>query len=431
MIKNYGTKYLIFKISFFILCLGTLCDTMLFTNLNIGFFHINIETPKTAIVLYILCFLLITDHKFANVFTRFDKKIIFFVLFIFLSALLSSFFSPVREKAFKTLLNYTTYFVCLLITLKIINQFKDAGNYILKSFLFINFLLVISCILDFYVPPFNQFLIENFGHNELKHSFFKINGVMILRPSGLTSDTNLAAFSIAAALMLIVLNYDKFKNKFIVWAYILLSGFAFGMLSSRSAQIIILLSGFLFIIFKKVNYKTVLQVVVIFFAVQLATPQTLARINRLFDKEAIEEEATFGRAMIWNGAWLAFQENKIIGLGPGVFFNKSIEYISRTIEKSKFDTLEKTQYNPHNIFLVFLAEQGIIGTIIFLSLLIFLINYFIKEKKYLSLIFLLSVLIVSSLSNYAPFYKYYLIVCIIIYCLDKQDYKLKENAIVA
>ena len=429
MIKGHKTKYLLFQITFFILCLGTLCDTMLFTNLNLVIFNINIETPKTAIIIYIICFLFITNYKFTDVFTGFDKKVITFIILIFISALISSYFSPVKEKAFKTLFNYISYFICLLITLKSINQFREAGNFILKSFLLINLFLAVSCILDFYLPSFNQFLIENFGHNELKHSFFKINGVMILRPSGFTSDTNLTAFSIAAALLLLILNYDNFKNKIILWVFIVISGFAFGMLSSRSAQIMILLSSLMFVIFKKVNFKTVLSTVVIFFIVQLFTPQTIARFQQIFDKEAIEEEATFGRTMIWRGAWLAFQENKIIGLGPGVFFNKSIEYIGRTMDKEKFDTLEKYGYNPHNIFLVFLTEQGIIGSVVFLSMIIFLFFHFISKKKYLSLIFLIGVLLVSSLSNYAPFFKYYLIVCIIIYCLDKQNYLIRESSV--
>ncbi|MBS1493089.1 MAG: O-antigen ligase family protein [Bacteroidetes bacterium] len=429
MIKNYDTKYLLFKISFILLCVGTLCDTMLFTNLNFGFFHINIETPKTVLLIYIGVFFLITDYKFSDAFDKIYKKFVLFVILIFLSALLSSVMSTEKEKAFKTLFNYLSYFVCLLITLKHLKQFNQAGNFILKSFLVINFLLAVSCILDFYIQQFNQFLIDHFGHNELKHSFFKMNGEMILRPSGLTSDTNLTAFSIAVSLVLVILNYSKFKNKILIWVFILCSGFAFGMLSSRSAQIIILLSGILFIIFKKVNYKTILQIVIVFFVVQLATPQTIARIQQFFSKEAMEEEATYGRSMIWRGAWLAFQENKVIGLGPGVFFNKSIDYISRTMDKAKFDTLEKSQYNPHNIFLVFLSEQGIIGAIIFLSLLIFLLNYFVRQKKYLSLIFLLCILIVSSLSNYAPYFKYYLIICLVIYSLDKQNYQLKENAV--
>jgi len=431
MIKSAKTKYLLFRISFLILCLGTLCDTVLFTHLNLGFFYVNVETPKTAVIIYIVTFFLISDFKLEGAFSRLDKKFLVFILLILLSALLSSFFSLVKEKAFKTLLNYLTYFICLLMTIKNINQFNEAGSFILKSFLFLNCLLAVSCLLDFYVPLFNQFLIDNFGHNELKHSAFKINGVLILRPSGLTSDTNLTAFSIAVSMLLVVLNYDRFKNKVLIWSFILISGFAFGMLSSRSAQVIILLSGVLFIIFRQVNYKTVLQIILIFFAVQLITPQTIARIKQVFDKEAQEEEATYGRMMIWRGAWLAFQENKVIGLGPGVFFNKSIDYISRMIEKEKFDVLEKYSYNPHNIFLVFLAEQGITGAVLFLILLIFLLSTFIKQRKYLSLAFFLSVLIVSSLSNYAPFFKYYLVICIIIYCLDKQEYKITENAVEA
>lgn len=429
MIKSYPIRLLLFKFSFVVLCLGTLCDTMLFSNLNLGFFHINIETPKTAAIIYLTTFILITDFKFANIFSGFDKKTILLLTLLLFCCLLSSFFSVEKEKAFKTLFNFTTYFLCLIITIRNVQDFKEAGNFIFKTFLIFNFVLAASCILDFYIPAFNKFLMANFGHNELKHSFFKYNGEMILRPSGLTSDTNLTAFSIAIALLLIIANYSFFENKIFIWLNVLASGFAFGMLSSRSAQIIIILSAILFIAFKLTNFKTVLKITAVFFLIQLGTVQTQARIMQMFDKEALNEEATYGRTMIWRGAWLAFNENKIYGVGPGVFFNKSIDYISRTMDKNLFDTLEKTSYNPHNIFLVFLSEEGIIGGVVFLSLLIFLAYSFISKKKYLSLIFLVSVLIVSSLSNYAPYFKYYLLICIIIYALDKQNFRLNGGEV--
>lgn len=429
MIKNYNTKVLLFKFSFLLLCLGAMFDTKLFTNVSFGLYHADIDSPKLAILIYVIVFFLITDYDFKNMFTRFDKKFVGITMLILGSALISTMFSPAKSVAFKTLTNYTAYFICLLITIKNLKQFKECTSFVFYSFFFLNLILAISCILDFYSPEFNRFLIASFGHPEAKHSFFEINGIIIARPSGLLTDTNLTGFSIALTLILIVLNYRFVKNKIFVWAFIILGGYAFGMLSSRSAQIIILFSGVMFIIFRKVNYKIVLKILLVFFAVQIATPQTLIRIQQMFNKKNIEEEAKLGRIMIWRAAWGAFNEHKIIGLGPGVFFDQSLTYIGKTVgeDKEAFDKMERYGVNPHNIFLVFLSEQGILGFILFAALLIFLFFTFVKEKKYISLTIFLGLFIVSNLSNYAPYFKYYLVMCIVIYSLEKSNFQIEET----
>ncbi len=427
MIKNYDTKYLIFKISFFVLCLGTLADTMLFVDVNLGLFTINFETPKIALLIYIMMFFIISDFKFSEIFSRFDWKIILLLFLLLLSAALSVYFSGERKTSFKIFLNYASYFVCFLITLYYANYFKESRSFIIKCFFALNLILVISCLLDYYIPSFNQFLISNFGHAELKHSFFEANGIKYLRPSGLLSETNLTGLSIGLSLLLIIINYSKIFNKAFCYGYILLSGYAFGMLGSRSTSIMIALCSLMFIIFKRADYKTVLKIILIFFAVQLLTPQTRIRLEQAFDKERIKEESAIGRSMIWKGAAAAFKENPVTGLGPGMFFFNSLHYIDKTVaDRESFDKMEKNMSNPHNIFLAFASEQGVIGLILFLSLLGLITLYFIKEKKLISFSIFIGLIFVSSLSSYAPYFKYYLILCIIAYVLSKNEFALRE-----
>lgn len=431
MIKNLGLKIKLFRASFVILCLGAMCDSKLLVNVNFGLYRADLDSPKLAMLIYVITFLFITDFNFKNVFSRFDKKVVSILILILVSAFVSTILSPAKGVAFKTLTNYAAYFVMLLITIKNLKQFQDSTNFIFYTFFWLNFILAISCILDFYSPAFNQILMAYFNHPEAKHSFLEINGVIIARPPGFLTDTNLTGFSLALTLILIVLNYKNIKNKIFVWAFVLIGGYAFGMLSSRSAQIIIIFSGVMFIVFKKVNYKTVLKILLVFFAVQIATPQTIIRLQEMFNPKKIDEEARMGRTMIWRAAWQAFKENKIIGIGPGVFFNESLKYIEQTIgeDRESFLKLERYGVNPHNIFLVYLSEQGIIGFTLFAMLLIFLFWTFIKEKKFISLTVLISLLIVSNLSNYAPFFKFFMVICIVIYCLEKSEFQLKLQSV--
>jgi len=428
MVKNYETKYLIFKISFFLLCLGTLADTMLITDVNMGLFWVNLETPKIALIIYIVSFLIVSDFKFSKIFSDFDRKFTLLVFLILISGLISVYFSDERKASFKILLNYLSYFVCFLISLYYSNYFKEARNFIVKTFLAVNFILILSCLADYYLPSFNQFLINNFGHAELKHSFFEANGIKYLRPSGFLSETNLTGLSIALSLLILIINYSNIRNKILLYGYVLFSGYTFGMLGSRSTSIMILICSVLFLIFKKVDYKTVLKILLVFFLVQVFTPQTRIRLVQMFDKERIEEEAAIGRFMIWKGAVKAFEEHPVTGLGPGIFFFKSLYYIDKTVtDRESFDRMEKNMANPHNILLAFASEQGVIGILLFIALLIFVFFNLIKKKKYFSLSIFLGIMFASGLSSYAPYFKYYLILCIIVYTLSQSEFYLEKT----
>jgi oligosaccharide repeat unit polymerase len=407
-----------------------MADTMLFVDVNLGLFLINFETPKISLIFYIITFFLISDFKFTRTFLDFDWKIVSLLILLLLSAFISVYFNVERKTSFKTFLNYSSYFICFIITLYYASFFKEARNFIIKSFFVVNGILVISCLLDFYVPSFNLFLINNFGHSEIKHSFFEANGIKYLRPSGLLSETNLTGLSISLSLLLIIINYSKISNKALCYSYILLSGFAFGMLGSRSASIMIILCSLLLIFLRKVNYKTVLKVLAVFFLVQLLTPQTRIRIEQMFDKERIEEEASIGRFMIWKGAVAAFKENPLMGLGPGMFFFNSLHYIEKTVtDRESFEKMEKNMSNPHNIFLAMASEQGVIGLLLFMSLLMFILISFFKDNKPVSLSIFVGLVFVSALSSYAPYFKYYLILCIITYVLSKNEFALKEERV--
>jgi len=51
----------------------------------------------------------------------------------------------------------------------------------------------------------------------------------------------------------------------------------------------------------------------------------------------------------------------------------------------------------------------------------------IKARLKNALAVILSIILVSSLSNYAPYYKYFLLICIIYYINIRNDLKLSLN----
>ena len=120
----------------------------------------------------------------------------------------------------------------------------------------------------------------------------------------------------------------------------------------------------------------------------------------------------------------------MIGIGTGVFFAESIDYLKEVWDESShgdFWSYERYRLNPHNIFLSMLSEEGIIGFIIFVILIIYYLRLLAQQKKYIALTIMIALLIVSSLSNYAPYYKYYMVLCIALYVCAKQEMKVMSN----
>jgi len=73
----------------------------------------------------------------------------------------------------------------------------------------------------------------------------------------------------------------------------------------------------------------------------------------------IQKESSFdARIVIWQEAWEVFKANPILGIGPGTFGNYFPPYPELGVPQ------------PHNIFLAFLLQTGIIGFIGFIWLLI-------------------------------------------------------------
>ena len=79
--------------------------------------------------------------------------------------------------------------------------------------------------------------------------------------------------------------------------------------------------------------------------------------------------------------------------------------------------IEEYDVNPHSIFLAILSEYGIIGFVIFLVFLIFIFHHLIRNKLWTSILFVSGLLFVSSVSGYVPYYKYYLLICIVFFIL--------------
>jgi hypothetical protein len=120
-----------------------------------------------------------------------------------------------------------------------------------------------------------------------------------------------------------------------------------------------------------------------------------------------------------------------------VFFKLSDVLIARVNNEISSEKLQAEIYNPgretieginpHNIFFTMQIEHGIAGTVLFILLVTYILIFLVKTKKFTALLFVLVTLFVSTLSNYAPYYKYYLLMCIILFVSLRNDMMIIGN----
>lgn len=435
------TAYNIFRVIWVYLLISNIADLRLHTDIDLlPFIHLS-EIPFIKYAPFVLAaFLLIPFNVMWNALNRkYIRSILILTAVLILISLVSSFYSAFPETGLRTTSRFFFYYVLLIAAITAAYYFEGASDFMIKSLVYINVFVIAGSLLDYYVPAFHNLLVAHFDRPETKHSVLRIGDEVFMRPMGFLTDTNLTAFSIGLAMLLLLLNHKHF-NRVFIYVFFAAGSYASGMLASRASFIMCFAAAVIFAFTKQVELKKVIMFVVIFLVFQAATPQIYSRYLTFSDEKKIGEEAKFGRLVIWKAAIDLFEENPVIGAGPGNFFEHSQIYMRRVIFRENphinIDDPDSPDYytagkgNPHNLFLVVISETGIAGFMIFISILSIIFIYYKKKRYYMSLLFFLLVLMVSSLSNFAPYYKFYLLTCIILFAVSAQNMKITPKSAV-
>lgn len=433
---NYKVQPLLFRFSWVLLLAGIICDYNVSPKTKVLIFENNIPTSSIVVIIFIFVFLINGGMRYVlEPFRNKNERLVVISLGVLLAATyLSSILSMHREIALgTTIFRYSLFYICFICIIAYSYYIKGSVNFIIWSFIFANVFIIITLLLDYYLPFFNKLLIEHFGHMEERHITLE-RDPRLMRPSGFITEVNLAAMSIMISNLIILINIDKIKLKWIPYIFFAASGYAFGMIVSRSTIFGLIISLILLGILKKVKLKKIIVFALIFLAAQALTPQSRYRIAAMFQKENIEGELAVSRPVIWRAALRAYETQPITGIGIGVFFDESLHYIDELLEeqykenssprnKAALDFWKQWRYgvNPHSILVAMLTETGIIGFVCFLFAMFFFGQNLVKSNKLSSLILFGSILFISSFASFAPYYKFYLIICVIIYIAAKQD----------
>ncbi len=308
----------------------------------------------------------------------------------------SLFYSKGIESGIINLLRLLT--LCLLVFL-IIQIRANVESLVLMINIMVGAALIISCIS----------ILENILNPQIAIQNVLSSGLKIDRASagGIYSDPN--RFAAALFLPLIysftrLLTTNKFKTKIIFG--LILSVLLVGLVSSYSRSAFLSLGLTLFavtIYLRKLPQLSILSVIglIVIMLIPPLRNSFLLYGERIIDLlgGAIDTSSSI-RLMLGSAAIGMFMDTNMIGVGFGAFSENFISY---------FSTQESVGVvEPHNIFYTIFAELGLIGFLIFTSLIVkifgdgvFVINSINSHSKPIAITLL------ASFCCYIVFYQFY------------------------
>jgi len=435
---NEKTKFNLIKISWALVLFGVICDFTLFTDIPFFAFKLNLQLSSVGVIIYLITFLFTCDlNKAKNIIIdKKDRTVVIFGTLMLLIALVSSAFSEERIYALNiTLFRLLLYYFCFFATVILIRLYPQLINYLIYSVITASFLNSVAIIIDFFFQDFTLMLIKYFQHMNLELQRHYINKVPYTRPSGFVTDPNLAALFTGIGSILFLLNHNR--NKIIYYIYLLITGFAFTLISSKSAYIVLFLCVLVFLFIKIISLKKFSFYIVIFYLIPLLPSYNILTFESLTRLDYYKDEMNFGRAAIWEASFRSFKTSPVIGIGSGVFFKISYDVMIDILkEKEPQHTSEQiyksfigTGNTSHSLILAVMVEYGIIGLIILFWFIIKFSGYLYKNKLLISLIVFLGLFVISTMSSYAPYYKLYYIICIFLYSASLQDMKILKQSV--
>ncbi len=230
--------------------------------------------------------------------------------------------------------------------------------------------------------------------------------------------------SVQFVLAFFLLVHSKFFNK--IQKTILFSVLLFGLFFlARKGVIlsfIIILPLYLGTIIKS---KAVLigsiSVVALVFLAFMFVPEIKNRYAELWDKEGVKKSETSStgiRLILWENSLELIKESPFFGYGIG----DNQELFARQMESKGYFILANKKSNCHNQYLQFLLSIGIIGLSFFLLSVLWLFSFFYKNKVHLGLAVVLFFLMVfiseSFLERQNGIITYALFISLLVFCVD-------------
>ena len=212
--KNIANR--IFQLGWIYFLITNIADFRLSRNLDlIPFIHVS-EIPLIRFIPFLLIAVFLIP--FSEIFRLFKQKrnlyIFVPIVLLLFTGYISSYLSKYPDIGLGVCNRISYYFVVLIFIMAGVGYFENARNFIIKSFIYSNVLVIAGSILDFYVPSFHNLLVSHFDRPQTFNSVVKLGGQVIMRPMGFLTDSNLTAFSLSISLIMLLYNNKQFNKIF-------------------------------------------------------------------------------------------------------------------------------------------------------------------------------------------------------------------------
>lgn len=329
---------------------------------------------NSDIIIYLLIlinlsgFILIKEHRVnvLNIIKSIYKDKIFISLILLNSSMyFSTFIASNKRVAFTNSIRFSLYlFIFYLISYTIHN--KKNISIILNTFLAV---ATFSSLISIY----QIFKLVSIGE--------KLNNTNRVS-SFLENSNNLGAYSLLAffVVLMLIINSKKKSNKlfYVLCSILLLINIIFSQ--SRNALIGLIIGVLIIAILYD---KRFIVASFIFTILLIIIPQSRARIIQIFD---LSQNSS--RFKIWETTKLMIKDNSLFGIGYENFQYQYPIYVNKD-PNSLLVSENYIALHPHNIFLKFQVELGILGSVFLVLFLIFTIYSLMKlirkcDNKYIA-----------------------------------------------
>ena len=296
---------------------------------------------------------------------RIPKELTYFIILYFASISLSTIFSHDFNLGFLVLVRSILFFFIGHIFYSFIQNKRTIYFYILSLFIII--VIIGSTLLyDFSRTGFSVYLLEG----------------LVNRFGGIYGNPNYVGLLIVVSLPLLIvlfkINIWQGKQKILLLSLMLIFEFIILMLSDSRASMLGTFAGSLFILYhfnKKLFIRITLPVVLIIIVVIIMAPDLQNILDIYLRLQRINS-----RDIFWQAGFDIIKDHPFLGVGPDMFDKYFFSYMPSFVN----DIYATGNWvigkpHPHNFFLFYFAENGILGLIT--AIMFFVLFFYFAVKS--------------------------------------------------
>ena len=325
--------------------------------------YLNLLSTMILIYLFIKKYGLRLDE-----YPKIPYEIAIFLIVLFTSLSVSALFSSYMGIGFTSILTMLLFF---LITYLFYALLKNEENiYIYIYSISISVLVVaVRIFIDLFTLGIQDFFKKAIleGNSEL---------------AGSTGYTGFTIFFISTSFISAFLFMDKSKNainKLLLTLILIINIVTLIFANSRAAILATILSiSFMFLILKwKPFIKTFLIILLVLLGLFFTIPAVEETINLYVRIDSINQREVF-----WETGSDVISDYPILGVGPGSFYKYFFSYAPGSLfDLFYLDIWRYGKPSPHNLFLHYWSENGILGFILSISLFVLFFYFAFKTIK--------------------------------------------------